>query len=109
MIQQLKIIISFPIGKVNEKVTFRNESNILSHRFSLLDCLFTQNKVLTNKKILNIKPCKEYLILLTIFLHVDFEALGETASLALVPSGHIHHASSVLLTYVVQVTVTECF
>lgn len=45
----------------------------------------------------------------TIFLHVDFEALGETASLALIPSGHIHHTSSVFLAYVVQVTVKSMF
>lgn len=46
---------------------------------------------------------------LTILLHVHFEAFGEAASLALVASRHIHHASSILFADVVQITVRMVF
>ena len=43
-----------------------------------------------------------YINILTIFLHVDLQALPEAARLALVASGYVHNTVAVLLTHVVQ-------
>lgn len=40
---------------------------------------------------------------LTVFLHVDSEALVEAAGLALVAPRHVHHAAAALLAHVLQV------